>query len=63
MSEVMTCYERAALIAAVFGCRVAIVHNGNTGPGRVWETIAEFSDGGFPTAKEHQIFDIVGPRC
>jgi sugar phosphate isomerase/epimerase len=57
----MTCYERAALIAKVFGCHVAIVHNGNDGPGRVWETVAESAGGGFPSTNGFRVHDIVSP--
>jgi hypothetical protein len=54
-------YEQARLMAKIFNCRVAIVHNGNDGPGRVWETVAEANSGGFPSANGHRIHDIVEP--
>jgi len=60
--EEQNVYERAAQIARTFNVRVAIVHNGNDGPGRVWETIAEAKRGGFPSADGYQIHDIVTPE-
>lgn len=58
----MTVYDEAIKKARIFGCRVAIVHNGNDGPGRVWEAICEANTGGFPSAAEHAIHDIVEPN-
>ena len=57
----MNVYEEALLKARIFGCRVAIVHNGNDGPGIVWETVTESNDGGFPHAGGRPIADIVSP--
>lgn len=54
-------HERAMAIARIFRCRVAIVHNGNDGPGIVWETVAEADGGGFPSANGFRIHDIVCP--
>lgn len=54
-------YTQARNIARIFNCRVAIVHNGNDGPGRVWETVAEANTGGFPAANGFRIHDIVEP--
>lgn len=58
----MTVYDEAIMKARIHGCRVAIVHNGNDGPGRVWEAICEANTGGFPSAAEHAIHDIVEPN-
>jgi hypothetical protein len=59
--EEQNVYVRATAIAQTFRCRVAIVHNGNDGPGRVWETVAEAKSGGFPSANGRPIHDIVEP--
>lgn len=57
----MNLYQQAHEIARIFKCRVAIVHNGNDGPGTVWETVAEADTGGFPSANGFRIHDIVEP--
>lgn len=59
--EALDANTRAQAIANVFGVRVAIVHNGNDGPGRVWETVAESDQGGFPSAAGFHIVEIVSP--
>ena len=58
----MLIYEEAILKAHAFKCRVAIVRNGNDGPGRHWETVAEADTGGFPSAAGFPIHDIVEPN-
>ena len=56
------CYQRDALaIAQRNGCRVALVHNGNDGPGRVWETVAELLGGGWSLPEGFEISGVVHP--
>jgi hypothetical protein len=59
--EALDANTRAQAIANVFGVRVAIVHNGNDGPGRVWDCISERPDGTFHANGCH-IVDIVKPQ-
>lgn len=59
--EALDANTRAQAIANVFGVRVAVVHNGNDGPGRVWDCISERSDGSFHTNGLHLV-EIFEPR-
>jgi len=57
-----TAHERALDSARRWNCRVAIVHNGNDGPGRVWETFCEAADGsGFHPGAGFRVSQIVHP--
>lgn len=58
----MTAIETAIRIAATFGCRVGIFHNGNDGPGNVWEAVAESQTGGFPSTGGRTIHNLILPN-